>query len=177
MKISKPQLILDHIPRIPHPSWNSYFQIYEMYVAGFEFFVLNNAFTNHWGFQSSKTRPHFRAVQQTANNRKFEAFARELDARYGRDPYGMMEKLRKGLYLGKGVVRYSASSKKPAAAVASSSSSPKPSSSSPSSSSSSSSPMPNSSSPGSSPSSSSPKPSPRPAGSSSKSTIAPKMLP
>jgi hypothetical protein len=26
-------------------------QVYEMYVAGYTFQVLNNAFTYHWGFQ------------------------------------------------------------------------------------------------------------------------------
>ena len=26
-------------------------QVYEMYVAGFKFHLLNNAFTSHWGFQ------------------------------------------------------------------------------------------------------------------------------
>ena len=26
-------------------------QVYEMYVAGYSFNLLNNAFTSHWGFQ------------------------------------------------------------------------------------------------------------------------------
>ena len=26
-------------------------QVYEMYVAGYSFKLLNNAFTSHWGFQ------------------------------------------------------------------------------------------------------------------------------
>ena len=26
-------------------------QVYEMYVAGYQFKLLNNAFTSHWGFQ------------------------------------------------------------------------------------------------------------------------------
>ena len=66
-----------------------------MYVAGWTFHVLNNAFANHWGFQSVKTRPAWRARQQEANNKKFDEFAKELNARYGRDPYQMMSKLKK----------------------------------------------------------------------------------
>ena len=66
-----------------------------MYVAGYSFQLLNNAFTNHWGLQSIKTRPKWRAVQQSLNNRKFNKFAMELIAKYGRDPYGMAAKLKR----------------------------------------------------------------------------------
>ena len=66
-----------------------------MYVAGYEFFVLNNAFTSHWGFQSIRTRPKWRAKQQEENNAKFDEFAREVTARYGRDPCKMLKKLKK----------------------------------------------------------------------------------
>ena len=31
--------------------FTEYHQVYEMYVAGFKFHLLNNAFTSHWGFQ------------------------------------------------------------------------------------------------------------------------------
>ena len=31
--------------------FTKYHQVYEMYVAGFKFHLLNNAFTSHWGFQ------------------------------------------------------------------------------------------------------------------------------
>merc|ERR1712244_42136 len=27
-------------------------QVYEMYVAGYSFYLLNNVFTSHWGFQN-----------------------------------------------------------------------------------------------------------------------------
>ncbi|XP_059082616.1 beta-1,4-glucuronyltransferase 1-like [Tigriopus californicus] len=80
-------------------------QAYEMYVSGYEFFVLNNAFTNHWGFQSIKTRPKYRALQQMKNNHLFDDFAKEITARYGRDPYKMMSKL-KSLNLKNSVVSY-----------------------------------------------------------------------
>lgn len=52
-----------------------------MYVAGFKFILLNNAFTNHWGFQTLRTRPEWRARQQEANNWRFDDFAIELTAR------------------------------------------------------------------------------------------------
>jgi len=53
-------------------------QVYEMYVAGFKFHLLNNAFTSHWGFQSLKSRPAWRAKQQEENNARFDEFAREV---------------------------------------------------------------------------------------------------
>ena len=49
-----------------------------MYVAGYTFHVLNNAFTNHWGFQSISTRPAWRVRQQEANEAKFDEFAKEV---------------------------------------------------------------------------------------------------
>ena len=72
-----------------------FIQAYEMYVAGYEFLVLDNAFASHWGFQSIKTRPKYRALQQEANNKHFDDFAKEIKARYGdKDPYNMMNKLK-----------------------------------------------------------------------------------
>jgi len=62
-------------------------QAYEMYVAGYEFHVLNNAFSNHWGFQTFKSRPPWRAVQRVVNEQRFSNFAKEVSAHYGRDPY------------------------------------------------------------------------------------------
>ena len=53
-------------------------QVYEMYVAGYSFYLLNNAFTNHWGFQSLKTRPQWRARQQEQNNARFDEFDKEV---------------------------------------------------------------------------------------------------
>ena len=66
-----------------------------MYVAGYSFQVLNNAFASHWGFQYLKNRPEWRAKQQEKNNAKFDDFAKEVSARYGRDPYQMLSKLKK----------------------------------------------------------------------------------
>ena len=66
-----------------------------MYVAGYSFNVLNNAFVSHWGFQVMKDRPKWRAKQQEQNNAKFDDFAREISARYDRDPYQMLSKLEK----------------------------------------------------------------------------------
>lgn len=43
-----------------------------MFVAGYQFMMLNNAFANHWGFQSLKSRPEFRAKQQEKNNARYE---------------------------------------------------------------------------------------------------------
>jgi len=70
-------------------------QVYEMYVAGYTFYVLNNAFTNHWGFQSLKTRPEWRARQQEKNNARFDEFAKEVSAHYSADPYNMLDQLKK----------------------------------------------------------------------------------
>jgi len=86
-------------------------QVYEMYVAGYTFHVLNNAFTNHWGFQSVATRPDWRARQQEKNNAKFDEFAKEVSARYGRDPYNMLSQLKK-LNLKHVKVAYGVSKKK-----------------------------------------------------------------
>ena len=65
-----------------------------MYVANYSFYVLDNAFASHWGFQTLKDRPEWRARQQTLNNHKFDDFAKEISARYGRDPYDMLTKLK-----------------------------------------------------------------------------------
>jgi len=70
-------------------------QVYEMYVAGYQFKLLNNAFTSHWGFQSIKSRPAWRARQQEQNNARFDEFAREVSAHYSADPYNMLDQLKK----------------------------------------------------------------------------------
>ena len=66
-----------------------------MYVAGYSFLVLNNGFASHWGFQHAKDQPVWRKAQQTINEEKFEAFAKEIMARYGHDPYKMMDYIEK----------------------------------------------------------------------------------
>jgi len=70
-------------------------QVYEMYVAGYSFYLLNNVFTSHWGFQTYSTRPVWRAKQMEENNAKFDEFAKELSAHYNADPYDMLSKLKK----------------------------------------------------------------------------------
>ena len=65
-----------------------------MYVADYNFYVLDNAFASHWGFQTIEDRPQWRAIQQTNNNQKFDEFAKEISARYARDPYDMLNKLK-----------------------------------------------------------------------------------
>merc|ERR1711902_168285 len=70
-------------------------QVYEMYVAGYSFHLLNNIFTSHWGFQSYSTRPVWSAKQMEENNGKFDEFAKELSAHYNADPYDMLSKLKK----------------------------------------------------------------------------------
>ena len=82
-----------------------------MYVSGYQFYVLNNAFTNHLGFQTLKTRPVWRAQQSSVNSRKFHNFALELIAKYGRDPYGMAERLKK-MNLKNAQVNYGSNEKK-----------------------------------------------------------------
>jgi len=86
-------------------------QVYEMYVAGYDFYVMANIFTNHAGFQTLSARPSWRAKQQEVNNAKFDEFAKELSAHYGRDPYNMLEKLPK-MNLKNIHVAYSTSKKK-----------------------------------------------------------------
>jgi hypothetical protein len=66
-----------------------------MYVAGYSFYLLNNPLTTHWGLQSISSRPRWRARQQEQNNKRFDEFAREVTARYGADPYGMIKKLKR----------------------------------------------------------------------------------
>ena len=65
-----------------------------MFMAGFNFFVLNNAFVSHWGFQVGGSPPDWRVEQRTTNEIKFVNFAKEVVARYDRDPMRMLAKLR-----------------------------------------------------------------------------------
>jgi hypothetical protein len=66
-----------------------------MFVAGYTFHVLNNAFISHWGFQEPNTTPAWRVAQRKDNEKKFKSFAKEVSARYGRDPMGIVPKLAK----------------------------------------------------------------------------------
>ena len=84
-----------------------------MYVAGYSFYLLNNIFTSHWGFQNFSSRPPWRAKQMEVNNGKFDEFAKEVrdfrdfrdwpliilmiqvSAHYNADPYNMLSQLKK----------------------------------------------------------------------------------
>ena len=53
-------------------------QVYEMWVAGYSFFLLNNLFTSHWGFQKSSARPSWRWRESGVNSRRFAKFRKEV---------------------------------------------------------------------------------------------------
>uniref|UniRef100_A0A6A7G5F3 Beta-1,4-glucuronyltransferase 1 n=1 Tax=Hirondellea gigas TaxID=1518452 RepID=A0A6A7G5F3_9CRUS len=70
-------------------------QVYEMFVSGYEFFVLSPLFTLHWGMQVKKSRPQWRETQNNKNRKRFEGFKKEILGRYQKDPLGMMKPKRK----------------------------------------------------------------------------------
>ena len=59
-------------------------QIFEMWAAGYSFFLLNNIFTSHWGFQKSSSRPSWR--KKLANSifwiQTITNFTLQIPARY-----------------------------------------------------------------------------------------------
>ncbi|XP_059608205.1 beta-1,4-glucuronyltransferase 1 [Phlebotomus argentipes] len=65
-------------------------QVYEMFVAGYQFQVLTPIFTCHWGLQNKKSRPAWRERQNNVNRKQFEVFKREVFARYHKDPLKML---------------------------------------------------------------------------------------
>lgn len=64
-------------------------QVYEMFVAGFQFQVLSPIFTCHPGLQN-KRHQLLREQQNNRNRRAFDGFKREVFARYNKDPLKMM---------------------------------------------------------------------------------------
>ncbi|XP_055313748.1 beta-1,4-glucuronyltransferase 1 isoform X2 [Sitodiplosis mosellana] len=66
-------------------------QVYEMFVAGYQFHVLTPIFTCHWGLQNKKSRPAWRERQNNLNRKQFEVFKKEIYARYHRDPLQMLQ--------------------------------------------------------------------------------------
>lgn len=66
-------------------------QVYEMFVAGYQFQVLSPIFTCHWGLQNKKSRPAWRERQNSVNRRHFDVFKREVFARYHKDPLRMLQ--------------------------------------------------------------------------------------
>ncbi|XP_031336540.1 beta-1,4-glucuronyltransferase 1 isoform X3 [Photinus pyralis] len=66
-------------------------QVYEMFVAGYEFLVLSPVFTCHWGLQDKRGRPVWREYQNNLHRKYFETFKKEVFAKYNKDPLRMME--------------------------------------------------------------------------------------
>lgn len=64
-------------------------QVYEMFLAGYQFQVLSPLFTCHWGMQNGKN-PAWRERQNSANRKHFDVFKREVFARYQKDPLKMI---------------------------------------------------------------------------------------
>ncbi len=58
-----------------------------MFVAGYRFKVLSNAFLKHWGFQHKKSRPKWRTRQELRNQRLLPSFYRDMLEKYGKDPF------------------------------------------------------------------------------------------
>ena len=58
--------------------WRLLLQIFEMWAAGYSFFLLNNIFASHWGFQKSSSRPSWRKKQTDSNKSNAEKFLNEV---------------------------------------------------------------------------------------------------
>lgn len=69
-------------------------QVYEMFVAGYQFQVLSPIFTCHPGLQN-KRHQLLREQQNNRNRRAFDGFKREVFARYHKDPLKMMVPVKK----------------------------------------------------------------------------------
>ncbi|XP_034937625.1 beta-1,4-glucuronyltransferase 1 [Chelonus insularis] len=57
-------------------------QVYEMFIAGYQFKVLSPVFTVHWGLQSRRNRSVWRERQNILNRRQFEQFKKEIYTKY-----------------------------------------------------------------------------------------------
>ncbi|XP_071447155.1 beta-1,4-glucuronyltransferase 1-like [Hetaerina americana] len=68
-------------------------QAYEMFLRGYTFEVLDNAFLIHWGFQERKQRPPWREEQSRRNYRLFQNWVLEKAAQYDADPEDIIEKM------------------------------------------------------------------------------------
>ncbi|KAG8233973.1 hypothetical protein J437_LFUL014492 [Ladona fulva] len=69
------------------------FQAYEMFLAGYQFKLLDNAFLVHWGFQEMKSRPAWRLKQTVANYDLFKNWLLEKTIRYDSDPLNLTHKI------------------------------------------------------------------------------------
>jgi hypothetical protein len=52
-----------------------------MYLAGYKFHLLNNAFLSHWGYAAKNSTPDWRVGQRRDNELLFESFIKEVSAR------------------------------------------------------------------------------------------------
>ena len=63
-----------------------------MFVAGYTFYVMNNAFLSHWGYAELGSSPEWRNLERVSNEFLLPAFLREVSVHYQNDPFGMVEK-------------------------------------------------------------------------------------
>ncbi|CAH1154748.1 unnamed protein product [Phaedon cochleariae] len=85
-----PDTVPPHDERFVGYGYTRNSQVYEMFVAGYEFLVLSPIFTCHWGLQVKRSRPPWREHQNNLNRKQFDAFKREIFAKYNKDPLNMM---------------------------------------------------------------------------------------
>ncbi|TRY77142.1 hypothetical protein TCAL_12514, partial [Tigriopus californicus] len=69
-------------------------QFYELFVAGFQFHLLNDGFLIHMGFKVPGERKPWKSKELLRNQRLVPQFAQEIKVKYGRDPCQMSLKLR-----------------------------------------------------------------------------------
>ncbi|XP_057340227.1 beta-1,4-glucuronyltransferase 1 [Microplitis mediator] len=65
-------------------------QVYEMFIAGYQFKVLSPVFTIHWGLQTRKSRSVWRERQNIINRRQFEQFKKEIYTKYMHNTLGLI---------------------------------------------------------------------------------------
>ena len=61
-------------------------------MAGYSFYVMNNAFLSHWGYAAQGSTPEWRAIERKSNELLLEGFVKDPSARYHQDPFGMLKK-------------------------------------------------------------------------------------
>ncbi|KAJ8942831.1 hypothetical protein NQ318_022846 [Aromia moschata] len=87
-----PDTVPQHDERFVGYGYTRNSQVYEMFVAGYEFQVLSPIFTCHWGLQVKRTRPPWREHQNNLNRKQFDGFKKEIFARYNKDPLNMISR-------------------------------------------------------------------------------------
>ncbi|XP_046990588.1 beta-1,4-glucuronyltransferase 1-like [Schistocerca americana] len=66
-------------------------QIYEMYLDGWSFKIVNNIFLVHWGFQNRSSQSALRKKQAFDNFAVFKDFLREKSVKYDKDPLNLLQ--------------------------------------------------------------------------------------